>query len=292
MTVTGSKRPTDISAITREEAIVGARRARRQTSRPPRRDRGAPARPRRDHGGVRRQRPDAHQPGVAVGRSRARHRGRSSRSSPRSPRATRRRDGCSACIASHFWLVCLFPAEAQEEMWGERPQRDDVVVVRGDRGHVRAGRRRVPRLGSLAVLERVEPLLDWAMLGIVLPPAAPDEMPTLVWGLAAARGLRRRRRLADRRDAGHRVEHAGRRRRVHPRPPVHQPVGGQRGDRAGHRDQPVAALPPPVRARARVLPLGARARCGRAHVRRLERSTSPGSARRSPAPRSASRRRR
>lgn len=85
-------------------------------------------------------------------------------------------------IASHFWLVCLFPPEAQEEMWGSDPSvmmSSSFVATEGSFERVDGGYRVSGRWPFSSGSNHC----TWAMLGIVLPPAAPDEMPTLVWGL-------------------------------------------------------------------------------------------------------------
>ena len=192
-------------------------------------------------------------------------------------------------IASHFWLVCLFPPEVQEEMWGADPN----VMMSSSFAPSEAQCERVE--GGYRVRGRWpwssgSNHCTWAMLGIMLPPDGPDQTADAGVGNPAAGGLHGRRRLAHDRAARHRFEHAHRRRRLHPRPPLHQPVGRQRGERTRFRLQPRAAVPSPVRARARVLPVGAGARRGGAHVRRLDAVHRRGSGRPSPAPRWASRR--
>jgi 3-hydroxy-9,10-secoandrosta-1,3,5(10)-triene-9,17-dione monooxygenase len=85
-------------------------------------------------------------------------------------------------IASHFWLVCLFPPEAQQEMWGSDP---NVMMS----SSFVASESRCERVDGGYHIHGRWPFssgsdhCDWAMLGITIPPAAPGEMPTLVWGL-------------------------------------------------------------------------------------------------------------
>jgi 3-hydroxy-9,10-secoandrosta-1,3,5(10)-triene-9,17-dione monooxygenase len=85
-------------------------------------------------------------------------------------------------IASHFWLVCLFPPEAQEEMWGSDPNvmmSSSFAATEGHCEKVEGGYRVQGRWPFSSGSDHC----SWAMLGIVLPPAGPDEPPTLVWGL-------------------------------------------------------------------------------------------------------------
>jgi 3-hydroxy-9,10-secoandrosta-1,3,5(10)-triene-9,17-dione monooxygenase len=85
-------------------------------------------------------------------------------------------------IASHFWLICLFPPEAQQEMWGSDPNvmmSSSFAATEGKFERVEGGYRVQGRWPFSSGSDHC----SWAMLGIVLPPAGPDEMPTLVWGL-------------------------------------------------------------------------------------------------------------
>jgi len=85
-------------------------------------------------------------------------------------------------IASHFWLICLFPPEVQEEMWGSDPNvmmSSSFAATEGKFERVQGGYRVQGRWPFSSGSDHC----TWAMLGIVLPPTAPDEMPTLVWGL-------------------------------------------------------------------------------------------------------------
>jgi 3-hydroxy-9,10-secoandrosta-1,3,5(10)-triene-9,17-dione monooxygenase len=85
-------------------------------------------------------------------------------------------------IASHFWLICLFPPEAQEEMWGSDPNvmmSSSFVATEGTFERVEGGYRVKGRWPFSSGSDHC----SWAMLGIVLPPAGPDQLPTLVWGL-------------------------------------------------------------------------------------------------------------
>ena len=191
-------------------------------------------------------------------------------------------------IANHFWLACLFPPELQEEMWGSDPNRDDVVVVRGDRGIVRAGRGRVPGLGTLAVLERLGPLLVGD--GRVRPAARrARRVPPARLGRHASQRLHGGRRVAHGRHAGHGLQHAGRGGRVHPRPPVPRSLADRRGHPAGHGRQPRADVPAAVRRRRSRSTSPLRPSVLRRRRSRTGSATWPPSARCSPAPRSASR---
>ena len=50
----------------------------------------------------------------------------------------------SSIIGVHNWHLALFDQQAQEEVWGDDPDRAHLLVVRADgRGH--RGRRRLPR---------------------------------------------------------------------------------------------------------------------------------------------------
>ncbi len=85
-------------------------------------------------------------------------------------------------IASHFWLVCLFPPEVQEEMWGADPN----VMMSSSFAPSEAQCERVE--GGYRVRGRWpwssgSNHCTWAMLGIMLPPDGPDQPPTLVWGI-------------------------------------------------------------------------------------------------------------
>ena len=61
-------------------------------------------------------------------------------------------------IASHFWLICLFSPEVQEEIWGD----DNAAMMSSSfapsQGDVRTRRRRLPHPRPLAVVERIETL--------------------------------------------------------------------------------------------------------------------------------------
>jgi len=85
-------------------------------------------------------------------------------------------------IASHFWLVCLFPPEVQDEMWG----RDPAVMMSSSFVPRESGAERVEggyRVRGRWPFSSGADHCSWAMLGFVLPPAGPDAPPTLVWGL-------------------------------------------------------------------------------------------------------------
>ena len=85
-------------------------------------------------------------------------------------------------IASHFWLVCLFPPEAQEEMWGRDPNvmmSSSFAATEGACERVEGGYRVQGRWPFSSGSDHC----TWAMVGFVLPPSGPDQPPTLVWGL-------------------------------------------------------------------------------------------------------------
>jgi 3-hydroxy-9,10-secoandrosta-1,3,5(10)-triene-9,17-dione monooxygenase len=85
-------------------------------------------------------------------------------------------------IASHFWLVCLFPPELQEEMWGSDPNAmmsSSFVATEGTCERVDGGYRVSGRWPFSSGADHC----TWAMVGFALPPAGPDEFPTLVWGV-------------------------------------------------------------------------------------------------------------
>jgi 3-hydroxy-9,10-secoandrosta-1,3,5(10)-triene-9,17-dione monooxygenase len=85
-------------------------------------------------------------------------------------------------IASHFWLVCLFPPEAQEEMWGSDPgvmMSSSFVATEGHYERIDGGYRVSGRWPFSSGSDHC----SWAMLGFALPPEGPDQPPTLVWGL-------------------------------------------------------------------------------------------------------------
>lgn len=85
-------------------------------------------------------------------------------------------------IASHFWLVCLFPPELQEEMWGADPNAmmsSSFVATEGTYERVEGGYRVSGRWPFSSGSDHC----TWAMVGFALPPAAPDQFPSLVWGV-------------------------------------------------------------------------------------------------------------
>ncbi len=172
-------------------------------------------------------------------------------------------------IASHFWLVCLFPQQAQEEMWGDDPNvmmSSSFAATEGTFERVDGGYRVSGRWPFSSGSNHA----SWAMLGIVLPPAGPDEMPTLVWGLVPREdyevdddwktvGLRGTGSntliVADAFIPDHRCIN---------------PWEVSAGTAPGTALERLAAVPPPVRPRPRLLPLRPRPGCGRAHVRGLD----------------------
>jgi 3-hydroxy-9,10-secoandrosta-1,3,5(10)-triene-9,17-dione monooxygenase len=85
-------------------------------------------------------------------------------------------------IASHFWLVCLFPPELQDEMWGSDPNvmmSSSFVATEGSCERVEGGYRVKGRWPFSSGSDHC----TWAMVGFALPPAGPDEFPQLVWGV-------------------------------------------------------------------------------------------------------------
>jgi 3-hydroxy-9,10-secoandrosta-1,3,5(10)-triene-9,17-dione monooxygenase len=85
-------------------------------------------------------------------------------------------------LASHFWLICLFPPEVQEEMWGADPNvmmSSSFAATEGHFERVSGGYRVSGRWPFSSGSDHC----SWAMLGFVLPPEGPDQLPTLVWGL-------------------------------------------------------------------------------------------------------------
>jgi 3-hydroxy-9,10-secoandrosta-1,3,5(10)-triene-9,17-dione monooxygenase len=85
-------------------------------------------------------------------------------------------------LASHYWLVCLFSPEVQEEMWGDDPgvmmsssfAASEGTVERVDGGYRISGRWPWSSGSNHAT---------WAMVGIMMPPEGPDQPPHLRWGL-------------------------------------------------------------------------------------------------------------
>ena len=265
MTMTPSTRrvdpmtSTDLTGMTREQAIAAARELAAGTRRPPRRDRGVAAPAGREHEGARRERAHAREPVEAVGRARARDRSR--RRSDRRSREGRyvRRMG----VRSH-----------RQPFLADLP-----VLARGRRRRSGATTTTAMMSSSFApskaVCERVDggyhisgrwpwssgsKHCAWAMVGIVVPPSGPDEMPDLKWGLlpqpdyrvdddwltVGMRGTGSNTLIVD--DAfvpDHRCIN---------------PWDVERGERPGCGGQPVTPVPAAVRAGPRVLPRRARAR--------------------------------
>ena len=85
-------------------------------------------------------------------------------------------------IASHFWLICLFSPEVQEEIWGDDPAAmmsssfapSQATCERVDGGY---------RIRGRWPWSSGSKHCTWAMVGIVVPPSGPNEMPDLKWGL-------------------------------------------------------------------------------------------------------------
>ena len=203
MTVTGSKSRTDISGITRDEAIAGAREL---ASRLPER--------RAEIDALRRV-PDATmEEFVASGLMRLNQSKRWGGAELGTEAiveviAEVAKGDTSAgwvfgLLASHYWLICLFPPEVQEEIWGEDPN----VMISSSFAPSEGGGERVEggyRIRGRWPCSSGSNHCTWAMVGIVAPAVGTgrDAGPRL--GHAAALRLRRRRRLAHRRDARHRV---------------------------------------------------------------------------------------
>lgn len=85
-------------------------------------------------------------------------------------------------VASHFWLVCLYPPELQEEMWGSDPDAmmsSSFVATEGSYERVEGGYRVSGRWPFSSGSDHC----TWAMVGFALPPAGPDQFPQLVWGV-------------------------------------------------------------------------------------------------------------
>jgi 3-hydroxy-9,10-secoandrosta-1,3,5(10)-triene-9,17-dione monooxygenase len=85
-------------------------------------------------------------------------------------------------IASHFWLICLFPPEVQEEMWGADPatmMSSSFAPSEGTCERVDGGYRISGRWPWSSGSDHC----SWAMVGIMLPPEGPDQPPHLRWGL-------------------------------------------------------------------------------------------------------------
>ncbi len=85
-------------------------------------------------------------------------------------------------IASHFWLVCLFPPEVQEEMWGDDPNvmmSSSFAASEGTAERVDGGF----RISGRWPFSSGSNHCSWAMAGFMLPPDGPDQMPVMRWGL-------------------------------------------------------------------------------------------------------------
>jgi 3-hydroxy-9,10-secoandrosta-1,3,5(10)-triene-9,17-dione monooxygenase len=85
-------------------------------------------------------------------------------------------------IASHFWLICLFPPEVQEEMWGDDPNTmmsSSFAPSEGLCERVEGGYRIRGRWPWSSGSNHC----TWAMVGIVVPSEHPDQPPDLRWGL-------------------------------------------------------------------------------------------------------------
>ena len=91
-------------------------------------------------------------------------------------------------LASHFWLVCLFPDELQQEMWGEDPNAmmsSSFVASESTCSRVEGGY----RISGRWPFSSGSRHCTWAMVGIVLPPDdpavgdGPPGMPHIRWGI-------------------------------------------------------------------------------------------------------------
>jgi 3-hydroxy-9,10-secoandrosta-1,3,5(10)-triene-9,17-dione monooxygenase len=91
-------------------------------------------------------------------------------------------------LASHFWLVCLFPDELQQEMWGEDPNAmmsSSFVASESTCSRVDGGY----RISGRWPFSSGSRHCTWAMVGIVLPPDdpaagdGPPGMPHIRWGI-------------------------------------------------------------------------------------------------------------
>ncbi|HZP29763.1 MAG TPA: acyl-CoA dehydrogenase family protein [Acidimicrobiia bacterium] len=89
-------------------------------------------------------------------------------------------------LASHFWLVCLFPEELQQEMWGDDPNAlmsSSFVAAESECARVDGGYRIRGRWPFSSGSRHC----SWAMVGIVVPPTAEaggDGVPPHIrWGI-------------------------------------------------------------------------------------------------------------
>jgi 3-hydroxy-9,10-secoandrosta-1,3,5(10)-triene-9,17-dione monooxygenase len=87
-----------------------------------------------------------------------------------------------AVLATHFWLICLFPEEVQHEIWDADPN-----VMMSSSFVASEGRcERAPggyRISGRWPFSSGSPHCEWAMVGMLLPAAEPNEAPAYRWGL-------------------------------------------------------------------------------------------------------------
>jgi 3-hydroxy-9,10-secoandrosta-1,3,5(10)-triene-9,17-dione monooxygenase len=87
-----------------------------------------------------------------------------------------------AVLATHFWLICLFPEEVQHEIWDDDPN----VMMSSSFVAGESRCERVPsgfRISGRWPFSSGSPHCDWAMVGILVPPAEPNDQATYRWGL-------------------------------------------------------------------------------------------------------------
>jgi 3-hydroxy-9,10-secoandrosta-1,3,5(10)-triene-9,17-dione monooxygenase len=85
-------------------------------------------------------------------------------------------------LATHFWLICLFPDQVQHEIWDADPNAmmsSSFVAAESRCERVADGY----RISGRWPFSSGSPHCDWAMLGIMLPPSSPEAPPTVRWGL-------------------------------------------------------------------------------------------------------------
>jgi 3-hydroxy-9,10-secoandrosta-1,3,5(10)-triene-9,17-dione monooxygenase len=85
-------------------------------------------------------------------------------------------------LATHFWLICLFPEEVQHEIWDADP--NALMSSSFVAGESRC--ERVPggyHISGRWPFSSGAPHCEWAMVGMLLPPAEGDDAPAYRWGL-------------------------------------------------------------------------------------------------------------
>lgn len=85
-------------------------------------------------------------------------------------------------LATHFWLICLFPDEVQHEIWDADPNvmmSSSFVAATSRCERVDGGY----RISGRWPFSSGSPHCGWAMLGIMLPPSGDGEPPVVRWGL-------------------------------------------------------------------------------------------------------------